>query len=391
MKLLVIGCGQCGGRVADEFARRDKRARDQRGVGIVNEVLAVNTDVADLSGLSFVKTDQQHRILIGSRKSGGHGVGKINELGAEIAREEGDRVLEVIEGSQQRSRADAFLLIAGAAGGTGSGAVAELIRQVKERYPDKPVYGFVVLPFQYEEMTEERAIFNVGTCLKSVYLVADAVFLIDNQRYIADGESMRSNLARINARVVSPFYNLLCAGEENDPRYIGSRVVDAGDIIETLSGWTVIGHGQVATSRSRFPMSGKLDFRNRVAETEKGIHAMNQAITTLSLKCRPGDAKKALYLLTAPPEHMSMNLIKDLSMSLRSIATEALIRSGDYPRGRDSLDVTVVLSELTNSGRISDYFSKALRYIYLKKRRQGDLKEGREGFEEALRDIPLLL
>ena len=34
MKLLVIGCGQCGGRVADEFARLNKKARSQRGIDI---------------------------------------------------------------------------------------------------------------------------------------------------------------------------------------------------------------------------------------------------------------------------------------------------------------------------------------------------------------------
>lgn len=391
MKLLVVGCGQCGGRIADEFARRERRAREQRGLTIVSGALAINTDVTDLSGLSFVRTDPQHRILIGTRKSGGHGVGKINELGAEIAREEGDQVLEAIERAEERSRADAFLLAAGAAGGTGSGVVAELTQQIKERHPDRPVYCLIVLPFRHEELTEERAIYNVGTCLKSVYLVADAVFLVDNQRYIADGASIRRNLARINTRVVDPFYNLLCAGEEKDPRFIGSRVVDAGDIIQTISGWTVIGHGQTSVSRSKFPLAGKLDFRSRVAEAEKGMYAMNQAIATLSVKCRPEDARKALYLLTAPPGEMSMNLIKDLSMSLRAAATEALIRSGDYPRGRDFLDVTVILSELTNSARISDYFTKAIRYVYLKQRRRGEMKEGREGFEEALRDIPLLL
>ena len=85
MKLLVIGCGQCGGRIADEFARLNVRARVQRGIDIVSESLAVNTDIADLSGLSYLKSDYQHRILIGGQKTGGHGVGKINELGAEVA------------------------------------------------------------------------------------------------------------------------------------------------------------------------------------------------------------------------------------------------------------------------------------------------------------------
>jgi len=391
LKLLVIGCGQCGGRIADEFARRDKRARTERGIEIVTEALAINTDVADLSGLTFIKPDHRHRVLIGGRKSGGHGVGKINELGAEIAREEGDRVLDGVAKAQQRSDTDAFLLIAGAAGGTGSGAIAELAQQVKERYVDKPVYALVVLPFRYEEATEERSIYNVGTCLKSIYLVADAVFLVDNQRYVTDKDSIRNNLARINAHVVDPFYNILCAGEETDPRFIGSKVLDAGDIIQTLSGWSVIGHGKTAVSRGKFPFGGKLDFRNMVAETDKGMHAMNQAKSALSLKCRPEDARRALYLLTAPHGQMSMDMIKDLSATLKNIAVEATIRSGDYPRGKDFLDVTLLLSELTNSTKIADYFSRTLRYIYSKKRRRGEIGEQQVGFEEALRDIPLLL
>lgn len=51
MKLLVIGCGQCGGRIADEFAHLSRVARIQRGTSVTSSVLAVNTDVADLSGL----------------------------------------------------------------------------------------------------------------------------------------------------------------------------------------------------------------------------------------------------------------------------------------------------------------------------------------------------
>ena len=81
MKLLVIGCGQCGGRIADEFARLNRRARTQRGIDIITNALAINTDIADLTGLSFIRPDYQHRILIGGQKTGGHGVGKINELG----------------------------------------------------------------------------------------------------------------------------------------------------------------------------------------------------------------------------------------------------------------------------------------------------------------------
>ena len=108
MKLLVIGCGQCGGRIADEFARQNRLAHNQRGINIITGALAVNTDVADLSGLSYIKPDYKHRILIGGQKTGGHGVGKINELGAEIAREDGDKVLEGMRAVERFTATDAF-------------------------------------------------------------------------------------------------------------------------------------------------------------------------------------------------------------------------------------------------------------------------------------------
>lgn len=389
MKLLVIGCGQCGGRVADEFARQNKMAHHQRGLNIITGALAVNTDVADLSGLAYIKPDYKHRILIGGQKTGGHGVGKVNELGAEIAREDGDKVLESMRAEERFSETDAFLLIAGAAGGTGSGAISVLAQQIKERYMDKPLYAIIVLPFRYEEITEERTMYNVGTCLKSTYLVADAVVLINNQKYAKEKSSIRSNFIDINTRIVTPFYNLLCPGEETNRKYIGARVLDAGDIVQTLAGWTVIGHGTADIPRLKF-FNGKFDFRARATATSRGVQAMNQALSSLSLMCSPSDTKRALYLLTAPPEEMTVDMIKQISSYLKNTAPEAIIRGGDYPRGK-SVSVTVVLSELINSRKIMDYFSKALKYTYLTKRRRGEIEYERKGIEGDLSDIPSLL
>ena len=101
MKLVVVGLGQCGGRIADEFARLNARAHSKRGMTIVTGCFAVNTDAADLSGLSSIKNDHRHRILIGGRKTGGHGVGKINELGAEVAKEDADKIVESVAQSMR--------------------------------------------------------------------------------------------------------------------------------------------------------------------------------------------------------------------------------------------------------------------------------------------------
>ena len=391
MKLIVVGFGQCGGRIADEFARLNRKARGQRGIDIVSGVFAVNTDVADLSGLTSIKPDYQHRILIGGRKTGGHGVGKINELGAEIAREDGDKVIDTVRTDKRFAEADAFMLIAGAAGGTGSGAISVISQHIKERYVDKPVYNLIVLPFEHEETTEERTIYNAATCLKSAYLVADAIFLVDNQRYIMKDSSLRSNLAKINATITAPFYNLLCAGEEKKHKYIGAKILDAGDIIQTVTGWTVIGYGKTQFSLAKSLFTRARDFRNKATEAQKGVQAMDEAIIGLSLKCNPVDAKRALYLVSAPAKEMNMDLIKELGAYIKGLAPEAVIRSGDYPRERGSLDITVILSDLSDVEKVRDYFTKTISLISTLKKRLEGVESKYKGIEVTLKDIPSLL
>ncbi len=391
MKLVVIGLGQCGGRIADEFARLNRRAHGQRGIDIIAGAFAVNTDVADLSGLTGIRPDYQHRILIGGRKTGGHGVGKINELGAEIAKEDGDKIIETIRSSKRFSEADAFLLVAGAAGGTGSGAVPVIAQYIKERYVDKPIYTLIVLPFEHEEQTEERTIYNVATCLKSTYLVADAVFLVDNQRYVMKDVPIRSNLAKINAMITEPFYNLLCAGEEKKPKYIGAKILDAGDIIQTVTGWTAIGYGKSQISFAKTLLTRTRDFRNKATEAQKGTQGMDEAISGLSLKCNPIDSKRALYLVSAPAKEMNVDLIKELGTYLKNLAPEAIIRSGDYPRERGMLDITVILSELSDVEKVRDYYTKSTILIPEFKKRQEDAEVRLRAIEDASKDIPSLL
>ncbi|TET17273.1 MAG: cell division protein FtsZ [Dehalococcoidia bacterium] len=391
MKLVVIGFGQCGGRVADEFARLNRRARSYRRIEIVTGAFAVNTDAADLSGLSTIRPDYRHRILIGGRKTGGHGVGKINELGAEIAREDSDKIIDAIRSTRRFFESDAFLLIAASAGGTGSGAIPIMTQLIKERYGDKPVYNIIVLPFEHEETTEERTIYNSAVCLKSVNSVADAIILIDNQRYIRKDSSLRNNMAQINALIVEPFYNLLCAGEEKKRKHIGARMLDAGDIIQTLVGWTVIGYGKSLLPLIRLPFEQRRDFRKKSTATHKGIQAMDGAMSELSLKCNPQDANRALYLLAAPAKEMNMDLIKELGDYLKDLAPKAIIRNGDYPREKGMLDVTVILSELNTVEKVRDYYNISASLIPTIKERQKEIKSKLGEIEDASKDIPSLL
>ena len=391
MKVVVVGLGQCGDRIADEFARLNSRARRQRGIEIVTGAFAVNTDAADLSGLQTISGDYQHRILIGGRRTGGHGVGKINELGAEVAREDADKIVDAIRTARHFFETDAFLLIAGVAGGTGSGGIPIVSQMLRERYLDKPIYALAILPFAHEEETEERSVYNAATCLKSLYPVVDAVFLIDNQRYVRKDFSLRNNLAAINSLIVEPFYNLLCAGEEKKPKYIGAKMVDAGDIIQSLAGWTVIGYGKSPLPIFRWLSVFSRNFIKKSTETHRGIQAMGEAISELSLKCNPADSGRAIYLVSAPAKEMNLDLVKELGDYLRGMAPEAVIRNGDYPRERGLIDVTLIMSEFKFVEKVKDYYSKASGVIHgLKGRREefeGKLKE----IGEVSKDIPTLL
>jgi cell division GTPase FtsZ len=391
MKLVVIGFGQCGGRIADQFARINDTAKRTRGIEITPGVFAVNTDTADLSGLSAISSDYRHRILIGGRKTGGHGVGKINDVAAELAKEDADKVVDAIRSAKHAYEADAFLLIASAGGGTGSGSIPVLTQHIKKRYGDKPIYDLIVLPFEHEEVTEERTIHNTAVCLKSVDSVADAVILADNQRYVKKDNSLANNIAKINELIVEPFYTLLCAGEEKKAKHIGAKLLDAGDIMQTLTGWTVIGHGESELPLIGNPFRRKSNFRVKSTECAKGISAMDEALSELSLNCNPADASRAMYLVSAPAGEMNMDLVKELGQHLRGICPETTIRNGDYPRGKGAIRVTVVLSGLSNVEKVKEYYRRSATFIPEFERRQTRIEERLRELKEVGEAVPSLV
>ena len=390
MKLTVIGFGQCGGRIADEFANINNRAIRHRGSEITPGVFAVNTDAADLTGLHHIKADYRHRILIGGRKTNGHGVGKINEMGARVAREDSDKIFDAIVSNRRLFETDAFLLIASGGGGTGSGAISVMTKLIKERFSYKPVYDLIVLPFEHEEQSEERSTYNTALCLKTVSSIADAVIIFDNQRYVQKDSSLINNFEAMNRIIVEPFFDLLCAGEESKVKYIGSKTLDAGDIMQTLTGWTAIGYGRADVPMFNFPF-GKSGFRGKINQTHRGIQAMEEALFQMSIGCNPADASRALYLVSAPVDEMNMHIVKEIGEQLKIMCPKATIRNGDYPRERNIIDVNIVLSGLSNVAKVREYYKKSLVMIPEFQKRQADRENSLRELEELGRGIPSLL
>lgn len=392
MKLTVIGLGQCGCRIADHFARLNLKARAERKAVIAPHVLAVNTDQADLTGLKFIRNDYMHRILIGLRQTLGHGVGKINELGAKLAKEDGDKVMDAIRAEPRFYETHAFMIIAGAAGGTGSGGIPVIAKMIKERYLNKPILALVVLPFEHEQTTEARSVYNTATCLKSIYDVVDAVFLADNQRYVRKDMSLMNNMDKINRQIAEPFYDLLCAGEVTKGKFVGSRTVDAGDVLASLEGWTTVGIGRTVLPGMRFPWEiNKKKFRDKALESFRGTRAMDATVHELSIDCDPKDAGKALYIIAGPGREMNMDMVKNVSTYIRELSPNATIRGGDFPGEKHFIDVAVIFSQLSSVPRIRDFYEQATVYAA---EYEGQLMETKQRIEEmsdVAKDLPNLL
>ena len=391
MKLSVIGLGQCGCRVADQFARLNNKGQAERKATIAPHVLAVNTDQADLTGLNFIKKDYMHRILIGLRETLGHGVGKINELGAQLARSDGDKVMDAIKAEPRFYETHAFLIIAGAAGGTGSGSIPVIAQMVKERYPNKPVYALVVLPFEHEESSEARSVYNTATCLNSIYEIVDAVFLADNQRYVRKDASLLNNMEKINRQIAEPFYDLMCAGEVTKGKHVGSRTVDAGDIIATLEGWTAIGIGRTELPSFRFPWEiRKKHFREKALETFRGTQALDATVTEMSITCDAKDAGRATYILAGPPRELNMDMVKSISDYVKTMSPNALIRGGDFPGEKYFIDLTLILSQLSFVPKIKVYYEKATLYAHEHKGQIEETRRRVDALSELGKELPKL-
>jgi len=118
---------------------------------------------------------------------------------------------------------------------------------------------------------------------------------------------------------------------------------------------------------------------------------INNAISELSLRCNPADAGRGLYLISAPAKEMDISLVKDIGAHLKHIAPEATIRTGDYPREKGSLNITVILSELSGVNKIINYFTKTIDLITLIKRKREGIEIEHGDLADAFRDIPSLL
>lgn len=337
MKIFAIGYGQAGGRIADLFLAFGKKT----GKEFVARALAINTAKSDLMGLKHMPMED--RILIGESLVKGHGIGADNELGAKVATDEVYTIQGEID-KRETHQIDAFLIIAGLGGGTGSGGVPVLARRLKKLY-EEPVYGLGILPSK-----EEGGLYslNAARSLMTTVNEVDNLFLFDNEAWKRGGESIEEAYEAINEEIVRRFGTLFIAGEANE---VGQTVVDAAEIINTLKGGgistigyaseKIVGSDNRSFFKKFFTKKGTVE---KVDTTRRITSLARRAVAgRLTIPCDVSTAERALVLAAGPPKELNRKGIDKSKAWIEEMVRGAEVRGGDYPVVKSPNVATLVI------------------------------------------------
>ena len=332
MKVVLIGVGQAGGRIAQALAEFDL----DMGFDAIMGAIAVNTAKADLSSLDI------ETVLLGRDRVKGHGVGGDNELGAEIMQSDVTEVTDALDG-RVVAETDAIVLVAGLGGGTGSGGAPVLAHELRRVY-DIPVYGLGILPGRSEGSIYQ---INAGRSLKTLVRETDATLLIDNDAWHESDESVEEAFASINEEIARRIGTLLASGEVIEG--VGESVVDASEVINTLKEGGIASMGYASAVASEDPAENI----NTVTSL-----ARNALLTGTSLPDAV-EADAALLVIVGDPERVPRKGVERARRMLEDETGSLQVRGGDFPLETDKLAAVVLLSGVERSRRVDEFMERA--------------------------------
>jgi len=356
MRVFFIGFGQAGGKIVDMFIEQDKRMQTQNFRGI-----AVNTARTDLMGLKNIEL--KDRLLIGQTVVKGHGVGTDNVTGARVTADEIDAIINAID-SRGTHDIDAFVIVAGLGGGTGSGGSPVLARHLKRIYRE-PVYAIGILPAPEEGRLYS---YNAARSLSTLVNEADNTFIFDNSAWKNEGESVKDAYNRLNDEIVRRFGVLFRAGEVGRGG-VGEMVVDSSEVINTLRGGGISSVGYAIsekisprTKQSQGLLSGLIRKKEKTEEVLTGEDKSAKIIALvrramlgrLTLPCDYSTAERGLVLLAGPPEEMDRKGVEKSKSWVEENIAGVEVRGGDYPVQSDYIAAVVVLATIGNAPRITE-------------------------------------
>ena len=373
MKLALLGVGQAGGKVVDALIHYERRS----GGSFVADAVAVNSAKADLLGVRNVLPER--RVLIGQSRVKGHGVGADNELGVEIAREDANEVLGALD-DVPTHEVDAFLVVAGLGGGTGSGGAPVLARRLREIYTE-PVYGLGILPGR-----DEGGIYtlNAARSFQTFVGEVDNLIIFDNDAWRASGESIGGGFGRINEELARRLGVLFEAGEVSNG-VVPESVVDASEVINTLGsgGVTSIGYAAAPIERRKRSFFAKATAPDATETINRITSTVRRAtLGRLTIPVDVRSTERALVVVSGPPEYLSRKGVDDARKWVESATGTMEVRGGDYPvPDSESVSALVVLSGVTDVARIRELQQVAIEA----ERNMGEIAERSDiAFEDLL-------
>jgi len=325
MRILMIGTGECGGNLLDEFSRQAlgtsrlgifKTKRLPRDVEV--ETIVVNTAPRDLSKLDNVK--RADKIDLEE-----HGVGMNREKGKTAYSKNKERILREVE---DRSPFDLSFLFTSLGGGTGSAFTPELIADLRERLRLNS-YVISVLPFRKEgSILIENAGFSLRDIIEANPL---SNILIDNE-FLRGGRSYADAHKIINRTVAERFMFLLKV--LNSDQIVTADLGDLETCLSAGTGLATLGYGKQ---------------RN---EDESVGHAIRRSTVpeNLLFNARMEDVGRALFLVWGDERFLDTAQIMDQIEELGTTVGQPL-------RGvaiGDELPKVLTLLNLTEIGPVEN-------------------------------------
>ncbi|RLI74629.1 cell division protein, partial [Archaeoglobales archaeon] len=255
---------------------------------------------------------------------------------------------------------DAFLIISGLGGGTGSGGSPVLAKYLSEMYSE-PVYAIGILP-----APEEGKLYslNAARSMISMLKYVDNLVLVDNGAWKFEGLSLKESFAKINEEIVRRLAVLARAGEPVEAGLVGEMVVDSSEVINTLRGGGISSIGY-ATSKAEERKKGRFSlFRKKEKELEEiendkplkiASLVRRAALGRLTIPCNIRSAERALVLIAGPPDHLDRKGLEKAKLWLEDQIAGVEVRAGDYPtRKTKHVAALVLLANITDIPRVRE-------------------------------------
>ena len=330
IKFGVIGLGQCGGNITEEFYRRGYPG------------ITMNTSYTDLRGgyLPAVK-----RFHVGTQ--GHDGAGQDMELGGKYLLANSKRILETV--NREFGDAEMLLLVSGLGGGTGSNlnVLAKILEEL-----DIPMSALVSLPLASEGSIKKiNAMRGLNDLLSSP---VKSIALIDNQKiFTMLPEVELSNLYReANGFVVSIFDRINRLTRH--PGFTPVRNFDSEDLRRFFNTEGIMLFGETELTER--------DFKDETGLSTKLSEIWDKG-GLLSSGFDYSEASMVAAVLTGPASMLksaSLSRFERFTAGIKDLINSGGIYTGIFqvPEGREASMLTIVAG-LTIPDRVNEILEEA--------------------------------